>query len=315
MSPTVDVILPTRNRPDFTIEAIQSVRDQTFTDWHLFVVDDASEDETAERIERFCRDEPRISLVRREQNGGSAAARQTGLVLGTAPYVASIDSDDLWYPEKLERQIARWEASCHTTNDLGVVVCRHEYVDVRTQRQSRVLPPPRWSRRWTPFVIYNTSTPLMSRVALERVGGFRAIGSPRLHTTDHIDLFVRLLECSRLAMTPEVLVQCRHHDGARNSDGQGGSAAATEAARVFEQHRERLAARPRERAWLQAWVAGRHLEAGEIDAGLSGLGAAMRRWRLATGARMAAHYGPFAVRSVIRRHSATRRVADEARVP
>ena len=300
MTPAVDVVLPTRNRPDLTVEAIQSVRDQTFTDWHLFVVDDASDDETVDRIEKFCGGDPRISIVRRDENGGSAAARQTGLVLGTAPYVASIDSDDLWYPEKLERQVACWEVSSRRVSDLGVVVCRHEYLDVRTRRPSRVLPPPRWSRRWTPFVVYNTSTPLMGRAALERVGGFRAQGSPRLRTTDHIDLFLRLLECSRLAMTPEVLVQCRHHGGVRNSDAQGGPAAASEAASLFDRHRELLATRPCERAWLQAWVAGRHLEAGEIDVGLSGLASAMRRWGLATGARLAAHYGPFAVRSVLR---------------
>jgi glycosyltransferase involved in cell wall biosynthesis len=307
MTPTVDIVLPTRNRTDFTVEAIQSVCDQTLTDWHLFVVDDASDDGTAQRIERFYADESRISVVRRDENGGSAAARQTGLLLGTAPYVAIIDSDDLWYPEKLERQIACWEAESRTTKDLGVVVCHHEYVDVRTCRPSRVLPPPRWSRRWTPFIVYNTSTPLMSRSALERVGGFLAPGSPRLHTTDHIDLFLRLLESSGLAITPEVLVQCRHHDGARNSDAQGDSAAATEAAGLFELHRERLATRPRERAWLQAWVAGRQLEAGEIEVGLSGLGAAMTRWGLGTGARMAVHYGPFAVRSVVRGYCGSRR--------
>jgi glycosyltransferase involved in cell wall biosynthesis len=303
-APTVDIVLPTRNRPDLTVEAIQSVREQTFTEWNLYVVDDASSDGTADRVERFCARDHRITVVQRTENGGSAAARQTGLVRGTAPYVATIDSDDLWFPEKLERQLACWEATTRTTPDLGVVVCRHEYVDLRTGRQSNALPPSPWSRRWTPFVVYNTSTPVMSRAVLERIGGFRANGSPRLHTTDHVDLFVRLLATSRLAMTREVLVQCRHHDGVRNSDAQGGAEAAAEAAELYERHREQLAAHPRERAWLQAWVAARQLAAGELTPGLTALTAAMRRRGAATGARIVAHYGPFALRCLMRRDGA-----------
>ena len=302
----VDVVLPTYNRPDLTVEAIQSVRDQTFANWRLFVVDDASSDGTYEHVARLTAGEPRIRLVRRHENGGSAAARQSGLLQGTAPFVATIDSDDLWHPRKLERQLACWAASSGPQRDLGVVACHHEYVDLGSGRRSGVLPPPQWSRRWTPFIVYNTSTPLMSRVALEAVGGFVPPGSRRLHTTDHMDLFIRLVSDYAMTVVPDVLVRCRHHRGSRNSDAQGTTGAAREAASLLARHRERIAARPEE-AWLHAWVGGRHLDAGDLHDGIRELRTGVRRADLASGARIATHYGPFVFRTLLRRRNGARR--------
>jgi glycosyltransferase involved in cell wall biosynthesis len=304
----VDVVLPTRNRPQLTMEAIESVRAQTYPNWRLFVVDDASCDGTADLVARVARVESRLQLVRRREQGGSAATRQTGLNLGAAPYVATLDSDDLWYPTKLERQVACWNEHSAHHDRLGVVVCWHEYLDLRNGRESGPLPPRPSSRRWTPFIVYNTSTPLMSRAVLERVGGFAPCGAPRLRTSDHMDLYLRLTAEHTMAVVPDVLVRCRHHAGTRNSDAQGTRAAATEAAQLLERHGDLLAAQPKQRAWLHAWVAGRHFQAGDTRAGVRELSAGVRRAGLTSAPKISIHYGGLALRSVLgQRDGAARR--------
>src|SRR4051794_7920706 len=100
--------MPSFNAERYVGESIRSVVGQTFTDWELLVVDDGSTDRTAEVVRGFAVADPRIRYLRRE-NGGQAAARNSGIRDGSAPVVAFIDADDLWLPEKLARQLAVME--------------------------------------------------------------------------------------------------------------------------------------------------------------------------------------------------------------
>jgi teichuronic acid biosynthesis glycosyltransferase TuaG len=102
---TVSVIMPTFRGGSNLISAVKSVLRQTYPDWELVIVDDASPDDTWETICRYMRDDPRVVGVRQEKNGGPARARNAGLRIATGRYVAFLDSDDLWLPEKLERQV------------------------------------------------------------------------------------------------------------------------------------------------------------------------------------------------------------------
>lgn len=100
---TVSVIIPTYNR-EFCIErAIHSVLNQSFTDFELIVVDDASNDNTANIIHQFKDD--RIHYVKHPKNKGASAARNTGIRLAKGEYIALLDSDDEWHPEKLVLQL------------------------------------------------------------------------------------------------------------------------------------------------------------------------------------------------------------------
>src|SRR3954467_3707834 len=101
-------VTPPGTRPVWPVAPIESVRRQTFTDWRLFVVDD-SDDETADRSAAAAAGDPRVTIIRREDPRGASAARQTGLDHGAAPLVAILDSDDVWLPQKLERQLQTWE--------------------------------------------------------------------------------------------------------------------------------------------------------------------------------------------------------------
>ncbi len=102
--PKVSVFIPTYNYGHFLGEAMQSVLDQTFQDWELIIVDDGSTDNTAEVVASF--KDPRIRYVY-QQNRGNPAARNTALKLARGEYIACLDADDVWFPEKLEKQVAQ----------------------------------------------------------------------------------------------------------------------------------------------------------------------------------------------------------------
>ncbi|HWP93500.1 MAG TPA: glycosyltransferase [Thermodesulfobacteriota bacterium] len=105
--PKVSVVIPTYNRAELLGSAINSVLSQTFQDFEIVVVDDASRDNTAEVIRGF--NDKRIKHVRHETNKGEAGARNTGVINSDGSYVAFLDDDDEWLPEKLERQIEIFE--------------------------------------------------------------------------------------------------------------------------------------------------------------------------------------------------------------
>lgn len=103
--PSVCVIMPAYNAGRFIEEAIRSVMGQTFRNWELLVIDDGSKDDTVEVVQRLCREDDRITLLRNPQNMGVARTRNRGLDLCAGRYAALLDSDDVWHPEKLERQL------------------------------------------------------------------------------------------------------------------------------------------------------------------------------------------------------------------
>ena len=295
--PAVDVIIPTRNRGELTRDAIESVRAQTYANWRLVIVDDASDDGSDAQLAAFVAGDDRMTLVRRAAPGGSNAARQAGLGASTAPLIASLDSDDLWRPAKLERQV-RLLGDVETTGT-GLVVCWHEYTRIEDGRR-RPVQRPSLDGRVNPLPSYNMSTPLVTRVALEAAGGFASAGAEGLQTTEHVDLLVRLTAQTGVAVVPELLVDCRHHGGARNSDAQGTAQAAAEAAALLAALEPGLDDRPRIRAWLRAWVGARHLAIGDKRAGIAFLRSACAGTDTRTTARILRAYGPFTVKQVVR---------------
>jgi len=102
----VSVIMPTYNCEKFIGESIQSVIDQTITDWEIQIVDDCSTDNTAAVVRKYQKQYPQIYYTRLEKNGGPAVARTVAIGLATGKYIAFFDSDDLWTSDKLEKQIA-----------------------------------------------------------------------------------------------------------------------------------------------------------------------------------------------------------------
>ncbi|MHB8539533.1 MAG: glycosyltransferase family 2 protein [Candidatus Acidiferrales bacterium] len=99
----VSVVMPAFNRAWIIGEALQSVFAQTFEDLEVIIVDDGSTDNTAEVVASFT--DPRLKYIKKDQNTGCAAAYNTGIRAAAGEYVSTLDSDDLWKPDKLEREV------------------------------------------------------------------------------------------------------------------------------------------------------------------------------------------------------------------
>lgn len=104
--PQVSVLIAAYNAEPFIMRAIESVRLQTFTDWEIVVVDDASTDRTVAVVEELVREDPRIRLLRQERNGGPGSARNSALDAARSEWIAILDADDAWRPERLERMLS-----------------------------------------------------------------------------------------------------------------------------------------------------------------------------------------------------------------
>lgn len=105
-TPLVSVITPTFNSSEFIAETIQSVVAQTYTNWEMIIVDDCSTDNTVEKVKEYQDKDNRIHLYELKQNSGSAIARNTAMDHAEGRYIAFLDSDDLWLPEKLAKQLS-----------------------------------------------------------------------------------------------------------------------------------------------------------------------------------------------------------------
>lgn len=101
----VSIISPVFNSSRFIGESIESVQAQTHADWELICVDDCSSDDSVEIIQAYAAKDYRIRLIRLGQNSGAAIARNAGIDAAKGRYIAFLDSDDLWLPHKLEKQL------------------------------------------------------------------------------------------------------------------------------------------------------------------------------------------------------------------
>lgn len=122
--PLVSVIIPAYNSACYIRQTVRSVQAQSLKDWELLVIDDASCDETARIVLDMAREDPRIRLLTNSANMGTARSRNYGVQNSKGTYVAFLDSDDLWRPDKLRRQTELLE-----TGKADVVYCTYGYMD------------------------------------------------------------------------------------------------------------------------------------------------------------------------------------------
>ena len=99
------IICAAYNAASYIEEMIQSIISQTNTEWELIIIDDCSKDNTVDIVNRYVNAYPNIYLIRNEKNLGPGGTRNIGIEMAKGRYIAICDSDDIWYPEKLELQI------------------------------------------------------------------------------------------------------------------------------------------------------------------------------------------------------------------
>ena len=104
MDGLVSIVMPSYNTAEFIADSVLSVLSQTYTEWELIIVDDCSTDDTDHVVEPYLKDK-RIRYLKNEKNSGAAESRNRALREAQGRWIAFLDSDDLWMPEKLARQI------------------------------------------------------------------------------------------------------------------------------------------------------------------------------------------------------------------
>ncbi|PHS66840.1 MAG: glycosyl transferase [Flavobacterium sp.] len=105
MSKLISIITPSFNSEKYISETIKSVQNQSYSNWELLIVDDASTDTTCLIAERYSKKDTRIQLTKNATNKGAAFCRNLATKLAKGTYIAFLDSDDLWHSNKLEKQI------------------------------------------------------------------------------------------------------------------------------------------------------------------------------------------------------------------
>ena len=202
--PEVSVIIPTYNRRDFVREAIASVLTQTYQDFELIVVDDGSKDETQAVVREF-------SGVRYvlQENRGVSSARNRGVALSSGRLLAFLDSDDLWQPHKLAKQVAFF------VSQPDARICQTEEIWLRNG--VRVNPHNKHKKptgdiftRSLHLCLVSPSAVMMRRDLFERMGGF----DESLPACEDYDLWLRIAatEPVHLIEEPFVIKRGGHAD-------------------------------------------------------------------------------------------------------
>lgn len=204
----ISVILPTHNRAALLPRAVDSVLAQTYREFELIIVDDASTDNTQAVLEAY-RDDPRVRILRCETNLGGSGARNHGIAHARGAYIAFQDSDDFWMPHKLEAQLAVLKAK----PEAGLCYCHALYYrahkDDSHPRDCYLLPSrdfDRLSGDMSGEVLKrnpaSTQMILVRRAALERAGGF----DQSFRRFQDWDLVIRLAQVTEFAFVHDPLV-------------------------------------------------------------------------------------------------------------
>ena len=101
----ITIIMPAYNCDKYIADAVRSVKEQTFKDWELYIIDDCSTDNTKAVAESLAADDKRIKVLRNDWNSGVSKTRNKGIKIADSDYIAFLDSDDAWEPDKLEKQV------------------------------------------------------------------------------------------------------------------------------------------------------------------------------------------------------------------
>lgn len=211
-TPALSVVLGVYNGQRFLAEAIESILNQTFTDFEFIVVDDGSTDKTPKILADFAARDPRLDVIR-IPHGGIVDAANAGLAAARAPLIARADADDVTIPHRLEKQIQYMaehpEVVClgsrmWLTEPYGSIIDQsqhpltHEEIDRELLRGSGwAMPQP---------------VAMLRKDAVMKVGGYRK----EYLWSEDLDLFLRLAEVGRLANLPDLLLKYRSHAGSTN---------------------------------------------------------------------------------------------------
>ena len=249
-TPLVSVVLATNRNGPYLAATLESLAGQTFTRWELILVDDGAPDPAA--IEAAASAVPEARVIH-QANAGVSAARNVGAAAGLGRYLAFLDDDDLWSPERLALQVAALEAR----PDAVASYCQWDFMD----EQGTVFGTGELrAGDLRAFLRHETRAPiptlLITRRGLDRVGMFH----PMLPPGEDLDLIYRLARTGPFVFVPDVLVHYRRHDANESGDLRAAALASRRA------------------LWVQQWWSARSDETELLDDLHFGLRQSRRYW-------------------------------------
>lgn len=208
--PKVSVITPAYNVEPYIGQCIESVQAQTLTDWEMLIVDDASTDATAQIVQRYLSD-PRIRLLRNERNMGAGYTRNRALESAQGEWIAVLDADDWYAPQRLERLLA-FAQGMEADMVADLQVYSTEWGSVYTVGWATYAKPPRQPRPYTveECIRAHLSIKPMIRRAFLQQHGIRYVESIR-KSQDYAFYMEILLKGARFALLPEPMYYYRVH--------------------------------------------------------------------------------------------------------
>jgi len=238
--PTVSVIIPTYNRAHLIGRAIQSVLNQTYQNFEVIVVDDGSTDNTEEIVKGF--NDSRICYIRHSENRGASATRNAGIEGAHGEYIAFLDSDDEWLPEKIKRQMQAFERS---DPQVGVIYTGAIFVNQHGEAIAGYEAPELRGSVLRELLISNQirgggSSVVAKRDHLNRIGGF----DEALPACEDWDLWLRLARICQFDFVDAPLVRIYIHGNQITADtdamARGRERLLRKHRRLFGQDRELL---------------------------------------------------------------------------
>ena len=202
-APPVSVVMPVRDGLPWLDDAVRSVLAQTYADFELVIVDDASTDGTADLLDAWQRRDPRVRVVHAREPLGLVGSSNAAAFAARGRLVARMDADDVCHPERLARQVAVLDAH----PDAALVGTLMEGVDGDGRL---VRPIDRWRlARRSVFAPFPHGSIIVPRALLERVGGYRR----GCEYWEDLDLYLRLSRLGKVLVLPEALYRYRFHVG------------------------------------------------------------------------------------------------------
>jgi glycosyltransferase involved in cell wall biosynthesis len=225
-SPLFSVVVPTYGRPAYLAEAVASVLAQTLSDFECVVVDDASPEPPE------LPDDPRVRLVPRDENGGPPAARNTGIAAATGRYLAFLDDDDLWCPNRLA-------LAAEGHGRAPVAICWQSTLGTDEKPSGRTLEGD------VRDTVLDGMIPHLGATSIER--RFAPMFDERYGASDDVEWWLRVAQTLRVTTVPTVGLLYRLHASPRTRTSQRNRLQNAEM--LLEEHGEWFARHPRAKAF------------------------------------------------------------------
>lgn len=205
----VSVIIPTYNSAPYISEAIDSVLGQSYSDYEIIVIDDGSTDNTGELLNNYSHN-PKVSVIRLDVNSGVSAARNAGLNIARGDIIALLDADDIWLPEKLNKQVQALKEAPES----GWIYCNGSVVDQNLKKMYFFTE--RWNQTggmiYADILLKSLCVPVSSVIIKREVFDHCGFFDPELKAVEDLDLFLRIARKYKCAYLKEPLFNYRVHN-------------------------------------------------------------------------------------------------------